>query len=219
MNSKIEKALNLDALYEMEKTNGKHWSKFNDDEIALSLGFQILANEDKRNLLKESKDTYYGMSWEYYICLVEDLGFIPIYEKRYMYSNFGEPREEVVVLHFKPKDELFIWSQSYNGISTVNATKMYGFYSGERLWNIGSGGWCDESECWYFDYDCREGMVHKLNKFIENTDVKFTNGKWSKRFLWFLNLDEPRTKDYDYEALTKIVVNQLEESYKSILTR
>ena len=68
MRDDIESALAFDPIAEAEGVTKKgHWSKFDSGDKMIAIMIGIESNAHKKDLLAQSNDTYFGMSWDYFV--------------------------------------------------------------------------------------------------------------------------------------------------------
>lgn len=132
IDSRIEEVLSFDPVASVSKVLNKHHNDFSTDEQDLSLSYGILANRSKSDFLKSLNDTHFGMSWNYFIELIQENGFQEglSYEFDYAFDlESTKPEDwsrEKAVLFYHPTKGLVIWATSYNNQTSVNGGKMYG---------------------------------------------------------------------------------------------
>lgn len=199
MDKNINEILKLDAISEVEKSSGKHHSEFNEFEMVEAILKQMAYNDLAKNKLKNSNDTYSHIIFDEFIKLISDYGF------KEAYSN-----EREIIYYYKSKG-LILYAEKYLKSETINSGKIYGEIKAktkddENFWgiinNLSTGG-CIERENMIFEtsYDIREGLFNYINtlELYGNFQPKWIE---TNRFLWFLNYDELKQKDYDYKKIT-----------------
>lgn len=226
MDSKTEIVLMKDSLAETEKMlGGKHWSQFNDFENGLALVLFARDNKIKKEHLQSIGDTYWGMTWNEFKSLIKEKGFIKGYSYEIDYNGYSEPTQEEMCIYYNPEKGLVIWAESFNNKTSINGGTLYGeiqAYEGEEnrrtifRW-LSTGGCRDiEKGIYTTSHDIREGLFSKLDT-LESAG-KFLN-RWTdkNRFLWFVDFNEEKLKDYDYKALSKEKIKKCPKELQDII--
>lgn len=217
----IDQVLSHDSIAETEKLVGKkHYSEFNELEQGMMLLNFIEHNRQKENILKSANDTYFNMSWDYFINLIKEHGFVE--GLTYDFKHYQEKdRTERAIIYYHPSKGLVIWATSYGNITSVNGGTMYGEIkfdeTNTELWKVLSG--CSHGHSGegfrHFSKDIREGLIHTINK-IDNK-CEFSQ-KWNKRqFLWFCDYTDEKTPGYDHNSITKAKIKQCPKELQDIL--
>lgn len=197
MKNDIEKLLNYDVISEVEKLSGKsHWSEFSELDNMLALSMNINNSNKKEKILKENKDTYFGMSWNYLIELLKDNGFEIGTEWNFVDNQYGKINNEKAVIYYR-KDGVVIFAESYfNGKSVNSGECFYELQYNDDLEKdifnlIHTGCYYDKNKI-ENKLDIREGLIYNLKK-AENYG-KFIK-KWKNRKnLWILDYMESKNK-------------------------
>lgn len=227
MNSRTEELLRKDSLLESEKILGKnHYSEFNKGEQGFALFKFILDNKIKEQHLKSVGDTYFNMSWNDFIALIEDYGFIEGLRYDFEAPKHGfigeTDKVEEAIIYYHPYKGLILWATSYDNKDHINDGKVYGMaqYS-DNAWDIFNG--CSHGDngekinIRHFDKDIREGLIHTLNKIEERATLL---PKWEgsyKPFLWFVDYAESKKDNYDYKAITREKIRRCPKNMQDII--
>lgn len=226
-NENIEKLLNYDAIAEGENISGKHWSNFSESDMKNVLINNYLNSKSKEKCLKYNKDTYFQMSWEYFINLLKENNFSLAYENVFKYNKYGDNADEKEVIYYNKEKGLVIYATSFYNCTSVNSGTLYGELQSfdtkedrEGAWKyVSTGGWRDfENRILETSHDIREGLFYKLNQL--ESHGKFLN-KWTNknRFLWFVNYIEEDEEGYNYKEITKNKIKQCPIEFQNILNR
>lgn len=200
----IDRILNFDPIYEVEKTSrNKHWSEFTDDENSSVMGLTMVSGEYKRNMLKTIGDTYHGMTFNEFISLIENNGFKKA--MRYTFKNnvtyLGNTDEFAC---YYRNDGLVIVCDSCG--DSLNSGNVYGNYKKKDPEDYafigGSGGGFGEGRH-YFDKDIREGLFHFLSKIDDVADL-INPWQSTGMFHWMLDRTDRKSDNNEpYESWNK----------------
>lgn len=206
----INDLLKFDPLGEAERMTGKDYKN---DEDTSALGFLLAMdhNERKANALRASGDSSFRISFENFVLLAVNKGFVEIYRGHFydVGESWSSGREETYLVMWR--DGVLLTLESYG--ESVNMAKMYynlevgqgtlddNFYRPE-----GGGRWnreaYDEGRFIYVgNIDVREGFVFHLNELEAHGN--FVSPWVEAPFLWLLNYTDTRDKDYNYEELNR----------------
>lgn len=195
---KIDKILRYDPIAEAEKITGKgHWSNFSEDDNMLALLMNIQHANRKEDILKSSKDTYFSMSWDYLIDILQKNEFELGTEWSFVDDQWGKINNEKAAIYYR-EDGVVVYAESYNNGTSVNSGKCYyelelkeDVNKNEVFCLIHTGCWYDENKI-ENELDIREGLIHELNKA-----ARYGNfiRKWENRnHLWILDYMESKNK-------------------------
>lgn len=211
MNNEIERALNFDPIAEAEKVTGKgHWSGFDSADNSLALLMGITSNANKKDLLAQANDTYFGMSWSYFIDQLFSRGFKLGTAWRFTDDKYGEIHEEVAVIYYR-EDGILIFAESYSNATSVNSGKCWyelefsdeANSTGDAFRRIIRTGGMHAEKKLNNQIDIREGLFHKLETAAECG--KFIPVWEHNTFLWISDYVESRlisgykSEDYGVE--------------------
>lgn len=202
-NKILDELLRFDPIAETEKVSGKqHWSEFSKKDEYTAMALAMFSGGMKRNALKEANDTYFGMTFNEFIALIEDNGFKKA--MRYTFKNtktyLGETDEFAC---YYRNDGLVIVCDSCG--DSLNSGNVYGNYKRR-----------DEIKCWIgdgssspigdgvmgFGKDVREGMFHFIAKVNEVGEI-LPIWKGSGCFSWMLDRTESGSDGEPYEVWSK----------------
>ncbi|MBZ9622980.1 hypothetical protein G9F71_008940 [Clostridium sp. FP2] len=225
MDKKTENILTRDSVAESEKGfGGKHWSQFNNAENLISLFNSRKDNEIKEEHLKVIRDTFFGMSWDYFKSLIKEKGFVNGYSYELNYNSYGKTTKEEIMIYYHPSKGLVVYAESYNNKTTVNSGTLYGEIQsndkeGEKtIWKwLSTGGCINQNKLIYeTSHDIREGLFSKLDT-LESAG-KFLN-KWTNknRFLWFVDYVENKVESYDYKQITRDKIKKCPKELQQII--
>ena len=222
MDSKTEKVLRHDSLYESEKILGnKHWSEFNEFEQAFSFLKFLDDNEKKKNHLQSIGDTYWGMSWDQFKNLIKQHGFVEA-----LSYDFNHDKNEVdeAIIYYHLTKGLIIWATSYWNKKDVNEGTLYGEIQAnseedcKTIWSWLSTGGCIDSDKMIYktSQDVREGLFSRL---VELESAGTFLSQWIKkdRFLWFVDYVESKQDGYNYKEITKEKISKCPKELQSII--
>jgi hypothetical protein len=221
MNS-IDKVLAIDPIADTEKMLGKdHWSQFNESDNMMALGYAMLVNQMKENILKAASDTFFSMTWDEFNDIVTSNGFKNVYEYSFIHDYWKDSiTTEKAAIYYR--DGLVIFLTSYNNGTTVNGGNLYGelkLNNPDAGWrdipNGCSGGFDDEGNL-HFSYDIREGLINFINSLSK---VGSFNSVWKYKghFLWFVDYKEEKEPNYNYATITKEKISKLPEEVQRML--
>lgn len=228
---KIDELLRYDPIAEAEKITGKsHWSNFSEDDNMLALLMNMQHANRKEDVLKNSKDTYFSMSWDYLINVLAGNGFKLGTEWNFIDDQWERINNEKAVIYYR-EDGVVVYAESYNNGTSVNGGNCY--YELEMKENT------DKNEfyclihtgCWYGEnkieneLDIREGLIHELKKAeLHGNFIK----KWKNRkHLWILDYMESKNKishndkyevwNKQYEEITKEHISHCPKELQDIV--
>lgn len=213
----LDKVLDFDPIYEMEKVSGKHWSEFSQDEIMKAMFANMFSGELKEKVLNDAGDTYFNISWESFINLIVKNGFKKGLEYQFTHNAFEESETEQAVLYYR-EDGLIIWATSYH--NKLNGGTLYGelIKNPEADWRnlpAYSGGFYEKNHL-SFTTDVREGLFRFIERMKENGEFAPVWGEKS-RFLWFVDFKEEKTPGYDYRKISRQKVAAAADGLKNII--
>lgn len=218
----IDDLLREDAIAITENATGKHWSNFNENDMATSLGIGMLSAERKESALKSTRDTYFGMSWSYFMDLLKENGFKVGTEWTFIDDQYKDenPKQEKAGIYYKP-DGVVLFAESWGNEKSVNSGRC--FYELERkpktdakdfrsLVHTGHS-WGDKLEN---EVDIREGLFHNLRKAERCGD--FLRLWESRKSIWILDYMESKRK-IDHDSAFETKTRQYEDVTKSHLSK
>lgn len=209
----ISSVLGKDSLAETEEILGKRHEEFTEDEKMGAFFKFLLDNEMKKEVLKSANDTYFSMSWDELISLLEENGFK--LQSNWQYIAF-ERKENAVIYE---KDGFLLFATSSDG--RVNGGNIYAeieLRDGKRLYDIDrlSGGYFDGSRnhaAVY--YDIREGLMNFI-KQVNETGVVLPIWETKEPRPWVITFEETQKNDGKYDEYDKIRVQRISESSERI---
>ena len=200
MNKKTENILTNDSMSNTEKSfGGKHWSEFSEGETAVSMFNFMADNKIKENHLMAIRDTYFGMTWDYFKELIESKGFVNGYSYNVNYNAFGQSTVEEMIIYYHPNKGLIIYAESYSDKTSVNGGRLYGEIQANSEEDMSvihkwmSTGGCTDRDKLIFEtsHDVREGLFSKLDA-LESAGTFLTKWTNKDRFLWFVDYVESK---------------------------
>lgn len=216
----LDEVLNFDVIDNMEKLANKRVDDFSDDEICGMFGAFMLINKRKEDQLVDSHDTYFSMSWDYFIGLIKENGFKEGLEYEFEDPSYDDKHTEKAILYYR-EDGLVIWATSYGNKTSVNGGTLYGELQVDKktfnrsvLMNC-SNGYFDDNKV-SFTIDVREALFHILNR-IESAASFIPVWEERNKFLWFLDFTEDDIPDYDYAAISKDKIQRSTDGLKRIM--
>lgn len=180
MDDKLDKLLAYDPLLEAEKCSGKSYKADGDTQL---LGFRLHIEKAElaRKMLSERGDSYYGMPFEEFISIVEDLGFESVY------SEVIDETEKINFLHvYWHPDGILLTTTSYpgypDGYSTNTCTLYYNWLPNPEYWDLSprpcvtaSGSWQSDDwddppsgKIWAGSHDGRIALKNTIGKLREH---------------------------------------------------
>jgi hypothetical protein len=200
----IDKLLATDALDIAEKITGESIHDDNSAATALGMGLHMLLNAEKRELLKETNDTYFSMLVGEFCAVLIMNGFTKVLDIPFVGTGYGNGKDidENLYFFWNKDKSILVTFDTFAGRS-VNGAKAYfnwREYEGQRHdMPINGGGryngFMGES------IDAREGFI----RYIERMEMggEFLK-KWeSDPFLWLLHYMDTKDAGYDYKAINK----------------
>lgn len=193
--SLIDEALSFDSLAVAEELTG---SSYKDNPETASLGFLLQLNHSaaKRAILQENQDTYFGMSVEEAVAIVEDMGF------QLLSSGKCGDSEDQWFIYWK--EGILVFFDTFWG--SLNSGHAYFNFLQSEYKSIPefSGGHfkLDESSDSYVAYgsiDIREGFRHRITQMQkQGTFLK----EWKEQpFLWLVNHEDTKVQGYSHESI------------------
>lgn len=213
--SDLDNLLNYDPLATAEKITGMHYK---DGGVSLdnpTIGIGLLLAQrnaaEKNAILDELDDTKLSNNLDRYQSIITNYGFEQVLADEW---KSGHGHEETYFIYAHRKG-LLLSFDTYSGCR-VNGGKVYYNWrpatDDASNWECtSSGGYTnyDSDPVWVGDHDCREALIHKLNRL--NNRGEFVT-PWVKRpFLWLLHYDDSKVPGYDYRAITEARIKRLPE--------
>lgn len=209
----LDDLLKFDPLDTAEKITG---TSIHDDggldNPSMALGFLLAQDHAKAKTewLTELGDTTFSNKLDRYQSIIEKYGFEKVLEDTFAAN--GRFETYFIYAH---KNGLLLSFDTFGG-DRVNGGHVY--YNWKPLVEIGeawectsSGGYHDTAQglVWAGYHDCREALIHNLNKL--NNRGQFVT-PWTKPpFLWLLHYGDSKSKDYDHVAITKARIERMPE--------
>lgn len=227
----IDDLLKEDPIAITERATGKrHWSNFDESDMETALFVGMLSAERKQNALKSTRDTHFGMSWDYLMELLKENGFKIGTEWEFIDDQYKdeEPKREKAGIYYRT-DGVVLFAESWGNMKSVNSGKC--FYELERNPNadkkdfrmlVRTGHSWEDGNKLENEIDIREGLFHNLTKALKYG--KFLP-KWESRdSIWILDYMESKRKiDHDskYEIWSRqykqVTENHLSKCPKEML--
>lgn len=197
----IDDLLKEDPIAITERATGKgHWSNFDEQDMAAALFVSMLSGERKENALKSTKDTYFGMSWDYLMEILKDNGFKIGTEWEFIDDQWEneKPKHEKAGIYYRT-DGVIVFAESYGNKKSVNGGKC--FYELKRKPEadksdfrmlVKTGHSWEDGNKLENEIDIREGLIHNLKRA-----EKYGNflRKWeSRNRIWILDYMENKRK-------------------------
>jgi len=221
MTNKIDELLTFDPLQEAENVTGisyKDTSKgegFDNPANLMGLMFAQEHSKAKREALEELDDTYHNMNLYDYQRVIEKYGFEKVLEDDFVNPHGTDKENEThekyfVYAHKKGlllAFDTFSWTPDNK--PCVNGGSVY--YQWKPLvddWtnSISSGGMIADN-LWSGSHDCREALIHNLDKL--NNRGEFIKPWQNKPWLWLIHYGETKDKGYDHNAITNGRIKRL----------
>lgn len=205
----LEELLSYDPISDTEQRVGKHHECFSRADSLLALSLASIYGKERTKILKENKDTYFSMSWDYLIDILKDNGFKLGTEWSFIDDQWDTVTNEKAVIYYCD-DGIVIYAESFDNGKTVNSGRCY--YELEKKESVSDSDFYSliKTGCGYGgnrlenEIDIREGLFFHLNKAA--LFGNFVN-KWeNRRYLWILDYMESHTKishDAKYEVYRK----------------
>lgn len=111
----IDDLLKEDPIAITERATGKgHWSNFDEKDMAAALFVSMLSSERKQNALKSTRDTYFGMSWDYLMELLKENGFKVGTEWTFIDDQYEDenPKQEKAGIYYRA-DGVVLFAESW----------------------------------------------------------------------------------------------------------
>lgn len=227
----IDDLLKEDPIAITERITGKgHWSNFGESDMEAALFVGMLSAERKQNALKSTRDTHWGMSWNYLMELLKENGFKMGTEWTFIDDQYKdeEIKRERAGIYYRT-DGVVLFAESYGNGKDVNSGKC--FYELERKPSadkndfrmlVRTGSSYDNGNKLENEIDIREGLFHNLNKALRYGNFL---KRWEKRdSIWILDYMESKRKiDHDskYEVWSrqykKVTESHLSQCPKEML--
>ena len=215
----INHVLTRDPLEQAEKTFGKRWDRFSDEEMSAAMVLNMVCNAEKEHVMREMKDTHFSMSWNEFEEILASNGFKIGYEEKFPYEDRFE--KEVV---FCREDGLLIWATSFSNMTSVNGGQLYGeiqLRNVEDRMNIPrcSNGFLNfEEKKLHFEADVREGLIYFINQMQKYGEFL---PRWEEehKFLWFLNFSQEEKNSNDYREISRQKMNMFSDGAKKIVEK
>ena len=210
MTSKIDKLLAVDPLALAERMTGisykdeTHGEGFDNPTILLGLALMQDNAAAKAQAMLETDDTMFSNELPRYRRIIEKFGFEEVLADPW--RSKWEQNETFYV--FAHRDGLLLSFDTFDG-NHVNGGKVYYNWrpAVDNPFSCTSSGHMTTGGVWIGDHDCREALIHNLNKLRNCGDFVCP---WVERpFLWLLNFDEPKVAGYDHETITQSRIDRL----------
>lgn len=218
----LDKLLKFDPLDTAEKITGVSTA---DAELqgfenpAMAVGFVLMQENAaaKEEWLTELDDTSFHNKLERYQRIIEKFGFEQVLADNFT-SKWDNHENYFIYAHRKG---LLLSFDTFNQTS-VNGGKVY--YQWRPSVPLDETHGCRSSGCfenydtdpvWIGDHDCREALIHNLNKL--NNRGEFVS-PWIKRpFLWLLHHGDTEAENYDYKEINETRIERLPQWVKDFI--
>lgn len=209
--SDLDKLLAFDALAEGERLTGVSYKDDNAgkgfDNPAMALGFAMMHDNaaKKEAALLALGDTVFNNALPRYLTIIEAYGFEKVLEDRF---SVGDERAETYFVYAHRKG-LLLSFDTYGGISVNGGKVLYNWKpaSPDLFSDCISSGHSTADGIWVGDHDCREALIHNLNKL--NNRGEFICPWVERPFMWLLHYEESKVPDYDYKSITERRIERL----------
>lgn len=191
----LDAILSFDAINTAEKLLGKD-APYN-DVTALGMVFMLGASRRKDAILKERKDSYYGMTVDDYIDLLISMGLEKVFELSF-YGD-GQGTEEKFYVFASKREGLICKFDTYQTLHVNSSSIYYNWVpNGDDCWGVTSSGSMRDG-VWSGDHDGREAIAYKMQRLREHGIFQ---PRWSRApFLWFLHYGDTKVENYDYKSI------------------
>jgi hypothetical protein len=223
----ITNALNFDSIAEAEELTGV---SYKDDPAVGALGMALAMkhNKKKAQLLQDSRDTHFRITYDEALEVYKDLGFEEVYSEDFDDSarSFSQGYKDQYKVLWN-QEGILATVESYGGKSLNSSKIYYNWQPNEDEKNIfqyissghmaGGVNGDPNERIWVGDHDAREGLRHTLSVLRDHG--KFLP-QWRERpHLWLINYGEqPSEFDFDYyEKLKKEKVDRLPKHIQELL--
>jgi len=192
--------LDRDVLSDMEKVIKKdHYSQFNELENSFAMTELFKHNLKVTDYYKQINDTYWGITWNEFINLIEGKGF-----KLVLLDDFiCEGRHEKLGIWGWKEKGLLLVATTYS--NSLNSGTMYG--QAKRLPHFDKF-FPISATCGYtgetvrFNIDVREGLFLNIETIEKDMELlKIWNDHNS--FLWLLDYTQTKVDGYNYEEINR----------------
>lgn len=221
----IDDLLKEDPIAITERATGKgHWSNFDEKDMAVALFVSALSADRKKNALKSTRDTYFGMSWDYLMELLKENGFKVGTEWIFVDDQYEDenPKQEKAGIYYRT-DGVVLFAESWGNGKDVNSGKC--FYELERKTSIDkkdfrmlvrTGHSWEDGNKLENEIDIREGLFHNLNKAEHYGNFL---RKWESRdCIWILDYMESKRK-INHNSAYEVWSRQYKEVTESHLSK
>jgi len=200
----IDRLLAADALDIAEKITGESIHDDKSAATALGMGLHMVLGQKKRELLKETNDTYFSMLVGEFCAVLIMNGFTKVLTVPFIGTGYGDDQnvQEYFYLFWNKDKSILVAFDTFNDKSVNGAKAYFNWREYEGQWhdmpiNGGGrhGGFIGES------IDAREGLI----RYIERMEMggEFLK-KWeSDPFLWLLHYMDTKEPGYNYKAINK----------------
>lgn len=205
--SKMDEILQFDSLQKAEEITGKSYKEDKDTEL---LGFALMTenSKNKHQILTQMCDTTFSMKTESYIKVIEENGFIKIFEKEFEDVKFPEDTsKEKQYIYYLPEIGILNFDTfrgNRNGGSFYFNLKVDKDKRSQMI--PCSCSFIEDDDKNFItlgELDCREALIYNIEKM--KSIGKFMNPWKQRAFHWLLNY-------CDYEKVNEI--NDWNEKFK-----
>jgi hypothetical protein len=154
--------LKVDSLAVAEKITGKSY-KEDEDTSKLGLALHLRNGQAKEAILKGTGDTWFSMTTEEYIGVIESFGFVKQYEEPLLNG-------ETFYVYYREPSQVLVFNTYQGRRNGGNVYYAWQPYKCVEYWPlISSGGFRGhsgefEDNIWLGYHDCREGLIHNLTQ-------------------------------------------------------
>lgn len=221
----IDDLLKEDPIAITEEVIGKgDWGNFDENDMAVALFVSASSAGRKKNALKSTRDTYFGMSWDYLMELLKENGFKVGTEWVFIDDQYEDekPKQEKAGIYYRV-DGVVLFAESWGNGKGVNSGRC--FYELERKESVdkedfrmlvGTGCLWEGGNKSENKINIIEGLFHNLNKAERygNFLRKWESGKC----IWILDYMESKRKIY-HDSSYEVQSRQYKEVTTSHLSK
>lgn len=205
MSMNIDDILKFDCLKKAEEMVGK-----GEEANLLGIIFHTINSNIKIDLLKSLNDSYYGISFNDFLNLVNDNKSIFNFEVAYQNNFIHENNTEKEIIFCCVEKAIFMYVNSYK--EHLNNCHLYmQIKDSKDTEKILDGSFKYEDDDILLSFDGREALFYSLIKY--DMVCKYCVPLEHNMFLCFQNYNEKQTK----EDVTYNKINKMNEKYRKLI--